>query len=448
MRLLFEDQDTGEQFVVESKKIRTRAEFMDILSRQRVVIKFIKKGDLRTGEGVGRLRIMYCTRNFDIIPKEHHPSGSYKGPRHVIPVFDLVKKAWRSFRIGSVKSVEPRKLGWIDRTFRQGKYKKDFNPRFRGYSSDVPDETQLLDHVVHHEEVARYTVDLETAVEIMRNDEIKASGIVPNYVSEEFVTRPYVSINEDFLGRDGSVTFYLDADRYTIESGRVLLDDGETGMSVSRGVNRVSIELPEDSTPTVISEIVSLCTAHGIDFDMPNLEMEAVVVPPDVTSFANFLTEKAKKAPMYVKRDVSQSSVDNIKKLAKSLGVESVVDDMHVTVCFSREDVDWGKAEADSNDITARVTGLKWLGDDSECLVLTLEPSDELIERHDYYRNLGASWDYDGYIPHVTLSYEAKDLDIDVDQDLDLVISLQPEDIEDLDLDWKDKVEEDDVQAD
>ena len=53
----------------------------------------------------GEERVMVCTKQFDLIPEEHRAKSDkpHKQSDEVIPVFDLDKQAWRSFRNDSVK---------------------------------------------------------------------------------------------------------------------------------------------------------------------------------------------------------------------------------------------------------------------------------------------------------------------------------------------------------
>jgi hypothetical protein len=82
---------------------------------------------------------MYCTRSPTIIKQVgmgHKLPGpgsqGYKGPKEVIPVFDLVKNAWRSFDVRTVKSFKARQMNMVDRILRrniitgQGRYDTDF----------------------------------------------------------------------------------------------------------------------------------------------------------------------------------------------------------------------------------------------------------------------------------------------------------------------------------
>ena len=56
----------------------------------------------------GEVRVMRCTKNFDLIPESLHPINNSQirvKNENVYPVFDLDKQEWRSFRIENVNSV-------------------------------------------------------------------------------------------------------------------------------------------------------------------------------------------------------------------------------------------------------------------------------------------------------------------------------------------------------
>ena len=57
----------------------------------------------------GTQRMMTCTRDLNRIPEESHPKGTgRKESTEALPVWDIRKKAWRSFRADSIKKVTQR----------------------------------------------------------------------------------------------------------------------------------------------------------------------------------------------------------------------------------------------------------------------------------------------------------------------------------------------------
>ena len=129
-----------------------------------VIINFIKKTN-------GRQRHMVCTRNPEIITKvagegSLAAGNGYNGPPTVIPVFDLVKKAWRSFDVKTVRDVSSRELDSLASLSRKDRYRDDkkfgvlqkLNPFNR-------DQVQFKDHYVPRSQ----TIVEHTAMEVNSN---------------------------------------------------------------------------------------------------------------------------------------------------------------------------------------------------------------------------------------------------------------------------------------
>lgn len=127
--------------------------------------------------------------------------------------------------------------------------------------------------------------------------------------------------------------------------------------------------------------------------------------------------QKALEQPLYVCRKVLNAA--EIIKWAKEQGFETTypADEMHVTVAFSRAPVDWmqcgqacysldGKADLwvpEGGPRQVAIYGLK-----QNCAVL-LFSSSELQWRHSWIVECGASWDWEEYTPHITISQQLPD---------------------------------------
>lgn len=143
------------------------------------------------------------------------------------------------------------------------------------------------------------------------------------------------------------------------------------------------------------------------------------------------------KSPLYVRRNVLNA--EDIIAWAKAAGFAKTVpaEEMHVTQVFSREPMDW-TAAGDSYD------GLKAEGDarsikplgDKGAVVLAFELA-ELQDRWQQFRDAGASWDYESYQPHVTITYSGGDVDLSNIEPYDGPIEFGPEIYEDFNDDWK-----------
>jgi len=148
---------------------------------------------------------------------------------------------------------------------------------------------------------------------------------------------------------------------------------------------------------------------------------------------------------LYVYRKVLNAKA--LVAWAKRNGFKSTLkaSDMHVTIAFSRKPVDWIKA------------GTTWASDEDGNLTIKpggpriVEPlgpkgavvlhfaSNDLVWRHeDIRRSTGASWDWDDYQPHITITYEgADDVDLSQIKPFSGKIELGPEVFEEVVEDWE-----------
>jgi len=128
-------------------------------------------------------------------------------------------------------------------------------------------------------------------------------------------------------------------------------------------------------------------------------------------------------------------AIDIIKNYQEQLDVKYPIpsNEFHCTIMYSREPV---------NSITtpyylpcnAVITGIDVLDNDALVLLLT---APALEARWKELTNLGASWDYDGFTPHISLSYNSEDFKLASKglPDLPKVIQFTSELIAPLDLD-------------
>lgn len=146
------------------------------------------------------------------------------------------------------------------------------------------------------------------------------------------------------------------------------------------------------------------------------------------------------KMPLYVSRRLKNP--DAFIKWAKDQGFKEVVngDDIHVTIAYSREPVDTNKRKADTKEIKVGKgkRSVETLGNEGAVVLFFESPYlkqswDELIE-------IGASWDYKEYRPHITVSYITKDLDLKSIVPFDGPLEFYGEVYEELNTNWKDDV--------
>lgn len=165
--------------------------------------------------------------------------------------------------------------------------------------------------------------------------------------------------------------------------------------------------------------------------------------------------KKGMKQPLYVYRKVENGA--EIERWAKANGFETTLPpaDMHVTICFSKEPVDWLKMGEPYNwspDDGERRKGtliipaggprvIERFGPERNVAVLGFASS-TLSYRHRDFRDKGASWDFPDYVPHITLSFAPGSLDLDALKPYTGEIILGPEIFEPLNEKWSEKVVE------
>ena len=119
---------------------------------------------------------------------------------------------------------------------------------------------------------------------------------------------------------------------------------------------------------------------------------------------------------LYVRRDVLPETVRALKAWAKEQGLPALQDNLHVTVAYSLQPVDWIKMGQDWRDrdgkggMTITEGGprvVEPLGDRTAVLMFA---SSDLSWRNREMRENGASWSYEDYQPHISLTADPVDL--------------------------------------
>lgn len=151
---------------------------------------------------------------------------------------------------------------------------------------------------------------------------------------------------------------------------------------------------------------------------------------------------KPKKDPgVYMSVKFDQTSNDALAGVQKMLNLKNPVgtDKLHSTVVYSRKTVDLFPMDGLSE--VARLVGFEvWNTKYGKTVIGNLE-SDFLHRRFKEAMDMGATYDYDDYNPHVTLAYDGGDGgDIDISEALSRVslpmdLRIVSEHTESLDLD-------------
>lgn len=138
---------------------------------------------------------------------------------------------------------------------------------------------------------------------------------------------------------------------------------------------------------------------------------DRLVMDGRVVATLQTMIKDASPRTLYVRRDVLNSA--DIVKWAKAQGFETVVPDLHITLAHSKQPVDWMKVGApwdqgEDGKVTLPPGGpriVEPLG--TKGAVVLFVTSSALSWRHESIKNAGASWDYEEYQPHVTITYKS-----------------------------------------
>lgn len=142
---------------------------------------------------------------------------------------------------------------------------------------------------------------------------------------------------------------------------------------------------------------------------------------------------------LYVMRPVANAAEILAWARKQGFGDTLSADDLHVTIAYSRDPVDWFKAYAAGASIEIPPGGARQMEQFGEATVL-LFASDELQWRHSEFERIGASWDHPEYQPHITISYGGAPDDLTTVEPFQGKIVLGPERFAEVDENWKAKV--------
>jgi hypothetical protein len=147
---------------------------------------------------------------------------------------------------------------------------------------------------------------------------------------------------------------------------------------------------------------------------------------------------------LYVYRRVLNAN--EIVRWAREQGFETMLppEDLHVTIAYSREPLDWTEIPEDwAGDERGRIKirpgstrGLEEFGDGAKALVFA---SSDLKYRNESIIRAGASWDFDSYQSHITITYGDAPPDMELYQG---PIILGPENFEEIDPTAQSDIEE------
>lgn len=110
-------------------------------------------------------------------------------------------------------------------------------------------------------------------------------------------------------------------------------------------------------------------------------------------------------------------NAEDLIEWAEEQGFESTLEpeDMHVTIAYSRAKLRWAEVPEEPQKEIRIPAGAGWryvkpLG--SEGAIVMCFDSQQLRERWEEICAAGGQWDYEQYIPHVTITYQANGLEV------------------------------------
>lgn len=150
---------------------------------------------------------------------------------------------------------------------------------------------------------------------------------------------------------------------------------------------------------------------------------------------------KTSKKTLYISRPIINA--EEIVNWAKAQGFKTTLpaESMHVTIAYSTTPVVWPYPLLDNLsiiDLEGRT--ISSLGDNG-AVVLKFKSKD-LTNRWGKILDMGASWDYKKYEPHITISYNASDVDVSKIVPFTGKIILGPESIHEVEDDFMDNITE------
>lgn len=269
---------------------------------------------------------------------------------------------------------------------------------------------------------ARQESDLRPALDVL-DPLLAASAGVSGHLYSEFAPLKLLSEKEA-----------ADVNKVKADTVKVIADTGLVpDMALEKAVQNLLVEdawlpgldealdeLPEDERFPSLAEPTDPAQLGLVDpaakgGDPASQAMGGGSQPAALARAAN----DAAPRTLYVQRKLLNA--EEFIRWAKGQGFETTTpaDELHVTIAFSRQPVDWMRVgEAWSGDkngeLVVKPGGARLvepLGDKGA--VVLLFNSSELSWRHEEIKRAGASFDFEGYQPHVTITY-AKPADLDL----------------------------------
>lgn len=145
---------------------------------------------------------------------------------------------------------------------------------------------------------------------------------------------------------------------------------------------------------------------------------------------------------LYISRPLINT--DDLLAWAHDQGFAQTVgpDELHATLAFSKTPVDWDMAGAapSSLRVSTGMRSVERLGDKG-AIVLKFS-SLQFTNRWRRLCDMGCSWDWPGYQPHITITYQGGDMDLSQVEPYYGLLEFGPEVFDEVKADWEKNIEE------
>ena len=219
----------------------------------------------------------------------------------------------------------------------------------------------------------------------------------------------------------------------------------ETGKIIAEtfvAISGMDLLPPEALGKAIVNGLTESGLAPGLEADVAEYFEGGVPDNEEVTAPSLRVVGDAAPRTLYVRRDVLNGA--EIIRWAKAQGFKTTLpaSDLHVTIAFSREAVDWmevGESWQPKVEVSPGGPRLMEQFGDARVLLFT---SDELKWRHERIKDAGASWDHSEYQPHITISYDPDAPDLADIEPYQGPIILGPEIFQEVKEGWAERIVE------
>lgn len=272
---------------------------------------------------------------------------------------------------------------------------------------------------------AKQELEITPAIDSLDECLIRSSlGTRPDNILFEWT--PLEQLNEKQIADVGKVTS---------ETAKNLVDSGlYDPEAIEQAITTQLVQMK------IFPSFDNIVDEHGRDFDADR-EFETDV-RSNVTEPKESKANDAAPRSLYIHRAVKNAA--DIIAWAKAQGIEQTLepDDLHVTIAFSRDELDWMElGQSWESELKIPEGGARIVEKFDDGATVLLFKANELTWRHNEVIRHGGSYDHDEYQPHITITYGDTPLLDDIEPYVGEII-LGAEIFQEVDLDWAKEIEE------